>query len=98
MKFQWNSVNHIDEDLYKFCVELEFKLRPVITRFLISRLEHETSGDFSNFHFDIDLNAGQITISDKTPPHYRRKILSEFEREINRDFVKRYFDDPPSTF
>lgn len=91
-------MNHIDEDLYKFCVELEFKLRPVITRFLISRLERETSGDFSNFHFDIDLNAGQITISDKTPPRYRRKIVSEFDREINRDFVKRYFDDPASAF
>jgi hypothetical protein len=92
MKFQWNSVNHIDEDLYKFCIELEFKLRPIITRFLISRLERETSGDFSSFYFDIDLNAGQITISEKTPPRYRMKILREFDREINRDFVRRFFD------
>lgn len=98
MKFRWNSENHIDEDLYKFCVELEFNLRPLITRFLISRLERETSGDFSDFHFDIDLTSGQITISDKTPPRYRRKILSEFDREINQNFVQRYFADPASTF
>lgn len=92
MTFQWQSENHIDEDLYKFCVELEFKLRPKITRFLINRLEKETGGDFSTFYFDIDLDAGCIAISGKTPAVFRVKILKDFDRDINRNFVQRFFD------
>jgi len=99
MKFQWNSVNHINEELHKFCVELEYKLRPRITRFLISRLEKETSGDFSNFYFDIDLNLGQISISDKTPRKFRKKIGKEFDHEINHLFVRRFFEmNSPATY
>ncbi len=92
VKFHWNSVQHIDEDLYKLCVNLEYKLRPKITRFLISRLERECCGDFSCFYFDVDLNLKQITISDKTPLKYSRKISGDFEDEINRDFIRQLFD------
>ena len=92
MTFQWQSENHIDEDLYKFCVELEFKLRPKITRFLINRLEKETGGEFSAFYFDIDLDAGSIAISGKTPALFRIRIEKDFDREINRNFVQRFFD------
>jgi hypothetical protein len=91
VQFHWNSENHIDEDLYKFCVELEYKLRPKITRFLISRLDRECCGDFSCFHFNVDLYARQITIADKTPAKYTRRILKDFDLEINRNFVQGYF-------
>mgnify|MGYP003701005609 CR=1 FL=1 len=91
MQFRWNSANHMDEELYRFCVELEFQLRPIITRFLISHLEKETSGDFSKFHFDVDLNAGMISISDKTPSHLRSKIATAFDREINGNVMQRFF-------
>jgi len=100
MNFQWNSANHIDEELHKFCVELEYKLRPRITRFLISRLEKETHGDFSKFFFEIDLGLGQITISEKTPRRFRKKIQQEFENEINHNFIRGFFDlnSPASTY
>lgn len=100
MKFQWKSVNHIDEDLFKLCVELEYKLRPIITRFLIVRLERECSGDFSSFHFDVDLSAREITISDKTPSKFAKKIQRDFELEINRNVVRNFFDlnSPASSY
>jgi hypothetical protein len=100
MQFHWNSKNHLDQELHKFCIELEFILRPVITRFLIARLERECDGDFSRFHFNIDLNARQITISDKTPAFFRSKISSEFDLEINRNIVSQFFDlnRPASSF
>ena len=92
MNFQWKSANHIDEELYKFCVELEYQLRPRITRFLISRLERECCGDFSCFHFDVDLNLQQITISDKTPIKLSKKIWGEFDHEINQGFARNLFE------
>jgi hypothetical protein len=66
-------------------VELEYQLRPKITRFLMDRLEIDYDGDFSDFYFDIDMDSKQITLSKKTPEEYLQRIGSDFEMEINQN-------------
>ncbi|WP_411031276.1 hypothetical protein [Spongiimicrobium sp. 3-5] len=83
MKFNWIGAKDSKNNIKKFCIELEYELRPKITRFLMSRLENECHGDFSSFHFDINMDTKQVTISDKTPKEYTKKIQSDFDMEIN---------------
>ncbi len=84
MKFNWISEREIDDSLRKFCIELEYRLRPRITRFLMERLEYECRGDFSSFHFDVDLNLGQLRIGKNTPVQLTNKIALDFQKEFNR--------------
>ncbi len=83
VNFNWILSNETDENLKRFAIELEYELRPLITRFLMVRLENECSGDFSSFHFDVDIDTRSISISDKTPIQFSRRIAKDFEREIN---------------
>ncbi|MEL6917617.1 MAG: hypothetical protein AAFO99_07780 [Bacteroidota bacterium] len=83
MKFNWIGTESVKDDIKKFCIDLEYELRPKITRFLMLRLENECCGDFSCFHFDVNMDTMQITISEKTPKEYIQKIQSDFELEIN---------------
>jgi hypothetical protein len=83
VNFNWIVGNHIDDSVKRYCIDLEYKLRPQITRFLMARLEKECSGDFSCFHFDVDLVTNNIRISNKTPMEFIRRIQRDFEREIN---------------
>ncbi len=87
MKFNWILATQADDALKKFCIDLEYQLRPKITKFLMSRLEAECHGDFSSFSFDVDIATQQITISDKTPSKYAHRIASDFDLEINRNLV-----------
>ncbi len=82
MKFNWISENIIDDSLRKYCIDLEFRLRPRITRFLMERLETECQGDFSSFHFDVDLTSGKMYIGPKTPLVLTNKITSDFQKEF----------------
>ena len=82
MKFNWISDKQIDDSLRKFCIDLEFRLRPRITRFLMERLETECQGDFSSFHFDVDLSSGKMFIGHKTPLALTDKIISDFQKEF----------------
>ncbi|MEM9000466.1 MAG: hypothetical protein AAGB24_09390 [Bacteroidota bacterium] len=47
------------------------------------RLENECCGDFSCFHFDVDMATKRVWISDKTPKQYSDKIRRDFDVEIN---------------
>ena len=87
MKFTWTSVNQVDERVKKLRIDLEYKLRPKITRFLMARLENECCGDFSCFYFDVDLEKMHVSIVRPTPLKYKRIIASDFDREINQDFI-----------
>ena len=87
MKFNWKSVNEVDEKVKKFCIDLEYKLRPKITHFLMARLEQECQGDFSCFYFDVDLENLYVSIASPTPVKYKRIIAREFDREINQEFI-----------
>ncbi len=51
----------------------------------MDRLEIDYDGDFTDFHFDIDMESKQITISKKTPEEYLQRIGSDFEMEINQN-------------
>ncbi|MCX2720603.1 hypothetical protein [Lentiprolixibacter aurantiacus] len=82
MKFNWISEKEIDDSLRKSCIDLEYLLRPKITRFLMDHLEYECKGDFSSFHFDVDLNLGKLHISHKTPLRLSQKIMADFQREL----------------
>ena len=85
MKFNWILDEAADEKLKKFCIELEYQLRPKITRFLMARLDNECDGDFSAFHFDVNMITKNITLSERTPREYLQRIQSDFDREINFD-------------
>ena len=87
MKFNWNSVNEIDDKVRKRCIDLEYKLRPRITHFLMKRLEQECSGDFSCFYFDVDLEKFYVSIARPTPLRLKRKIAADFDLEINQNFI-----------
>ena len=87
MKFNWISVNEVDEKVKKLCIDIEYKLRPKITRFLMSKLEQECGGDFSCFHFDVDLEKQNVSIARPTPLKYKRRIAIDFDREINQNFI-----------
>ena len=87
MKFNWKSVNVVDEKAKKFRIDLEYKLRPEITRFLMARLEQECRGDFSCFYFEVDVENLYVSIVRPTPLKYKRIIAREFDREINQDFI-----------
>ncbi len=83
MKFNWILSNDMDESIKRYCIDLEYQLRPKITKFLMARLEKECGGDFSCFHFDVDLVSKNIRISPMTPSRFARLIKRDFEREIN---------------
>ena len=87
MKFNWKSVNEVDEKAKKFRIDLEYKLRTKIMHFLMSRLEQECNGDFSCFYFDVDVENLYISIVRPTPLKYKRIIATEFEQEINQNFI-----------
>ena len=87
MKFNWNTVNVVDDKFRRICIDLEYKLRPKITHFLVKHLEDDCGGDYSCFHFDVDVENLYISIARPTPIKYKRKILAAFEREINQDFI-----------
>lgn len=80
--FNWIVGKESDAALLRRCVDLEYRLRPRITRFLMERLERELRGDFSLFHFDVDLIHREIRISDKTPAEYSRRIAADFKTEL----------------
>jgi len=83
MKFNWIYGKKLDKKLLKRSVDLEYELRPKITRFLMQHLEKECDGDFSSFHFDVNMTTQKISISSKTPTTFTQKIEEDFEREIN---------------
>lgn len=62
---------------------MEYSLRPKITKFLLKKIDGDSLGDFSSFHFDVDLQKRWVWISDKTPREIIQKILPDFDLEIN---------------
>lgn len=85
MNFNWKTDTENTKELSKSLLNLEYTLRTKITRYLLQRLENECDGDFSSFHFDVDMIAKKITISEKTPELFRVKLLPDFEKEIGHD-------------
>nr|WP_297919086.1 hypothetical protein [uncultured Allomuricauda sp.] len=82
VKFNW--INREDDTLTKkICIDLEYRLRPRITKFLLSQYDSDYLIDFSQFHFDVDLKNQWIWISEKTPQEYIDYIKEDFDIEIN---------------
>ncbi|NJB72623.1 hypothetical protein GGR42_003114 [Saonia flava] len=83
MKFKYILSPGNNKKEKKVCIDMEYELRPKITKFLLNRLESDCEGDFSKFYFDIHFKGKQIKISSKTPLKYRKKIEKDFESEFN---------------
>ena len=83
LNFNWISEQGLNAELHKSYIELEYELRLKIMKFLISRLEHKCEGDFSSFHFDVDMVSRTISISEKTPRKYAQEIEPDFDTVIN---------------
>jgi len=93
MKFNWIFHRPADEKLKRLCVELEYQLRPKITRFLLNRFDDESVTDFSCFHFEVDTATQWVRLSEKTPLKYRNLIQMDFDKEINGSQRHLYFND-----
>jgi hypothetical protein len=85
MNFNWILSNPADQAEKKRCVELEYSLRPKITKFLLERFENECDGDFSSFHFDIDMVTARVWVNVRTPQEFVEKLKIDFDLIINGD-------------
>ena len=82
MKFNWITTGIPSPETEKDIIELEYQLRPRITRFLMRYFDPEVHEDFRAFHFDVDLARREVRISESTPLNYIQSIAGEFTREI----------------
>lgn len=82
MKFHWILKNEQDQVDQKELIELEYQLRPRITRYIMDTLGFDCCDDFSCFHFDVDMVRREIRISDKTPDKYSKLLRIGFRDEI----------------
>lgn len=83
MKFNWILSDHADSSAKRACIDMEYRLRPKITKFLLSKFDGDCCTDFSCFHFDLDMKNQWVWISDKTPADHIEKIRIDFDTEIN---------------
>lgn len=82
MKFNWITAGIPGPEIEKDIIELEYQLRPRITRFLMRYFDPEVHEDFRAFHFDVDLARREIRISENTPLTYVQSISCDFMNEI----------------
>jgi hypothetical protein len=81
VKFNWIFSGDDNPAMQRTCIDMEYSLRPRITRFLLSRLDIDT--DFSDFHFNVDVDNNRVSIADKTPKEYTAQILPGFDQALN---------------
>ena len=84
MHFNWIYTKPTDPNQKAHSIELEYMLRPKITKYLMERFEDELNGDFSCFHFDVDVVSSCVSISTKTPSRFRYLALRDFEFFVNK--------------
>ncbi|MEM8509610.1 MAG: hypothetical protein AAF717_17390 [Bacteroidota bacterium] len=89
MHFNWILPDQLDQNLKKRCIELEYALRPKLTRFLLDRFETDCCGDFSCFYFDVEVATGIVRISRKTPWEFRRTAMKDFDLQFNTNNTNR---------
>ena len=82
MKFHWILKDEQGQVDQKELIELEYQLRPRITRYIMDTLGFDCCDDFSCFHFDVDMVRREIRISDKTPVEYSKLLSIGFRDEI----------------
>lgn len=85
MTFNWILDQHAATLDRRICIDLEYRLRPKITRFLMEHFERELRGDFSDFCFDVDLIRNEIRFSEQTPIEYIRKVTVAFLEELGSE-------------
>ena len=83
VNFNWIITDQADHNLKRRCIELEYELRPKLTRFLLDHFEAACGGDFSSFHFDVEVASGYVTFSQKTPEKFRLMAARAFDLQIN---------------
>jgi hypothetical protein len=81
--FHWILNGEQDQPEKKDLIELEYRLRPRITRFIMDRLGFECCEDFNCFHFEVDMVRREVRISDKTPEEFTRLLCVDFKEEIS---------------
>ena len=82
MHFHWIFDDNQDQIDHKALIELEYQLRPRITRYIMDTLGFDSCDDFSCFHFDLDMVRREIRISEKTPAEYSKLLGMGFKDEI----------------
>lgn len=82
MHFHWIFEDSQDQFDQKQLIELEYQLRPRITRFIMDTLGFDCCDDFSCFHFDLDMVRREIRISERTPEKYSKILRTGFQDEI----------------
>lgn len=82
MHFHWILDTEQQAGQARELIELEYRLRPRITRYIMDHLGFECCDDFSCFHFEVDMPRREVRISEKTPEHYARLLRVNFREEI----------------
>ena len=85
VKFNWIISKTADFNQKKRCIELEYALRPKLTKFLLERFETECDGDFSSFYFDVDVITERVWVNVRTPQEFVEKLKIDFDLIINGD-------------
>jgi hypothetical protein len=80
--FHWIPKKDQDQIDQKELIDLEYQLRPRITRFIMDTLGFDCCDDFSCFHFELDMEKREIRISDQTPEEYSKLLRMGFHDEI----------------
>lgn len=85
MKFNWIFTKKADQRQKIRCIDLEYQLRPRITRFLLEQFDSEESFEenFSRFHFDVYVETEMVYMGEDTPDNYLRRMASQFDLIFN---------------
>ena len=83
MNFNWIISKTADQDQKKRRIELEYALRPRLTKYLLERFENECCGDFSCFYFDVDVHTERVWVNNNTPHEFIEKLSTDFDVVIN---------------
>jgi hypothetical protein len=83
MHFNWLTNLPKDQSFSRLAIELEYELRPRITRYLLRKFEQDFGDDFSSFYFDVDVNTQWVRIGRSTPERFRMRLAQDFDAEIN---------------
>ena len=82
MRFNWIVALDTSDEVKKGYLEMEYRLRQRISKFLISNWDHLID-DFDRLVFDIDLATKEITISNQSPIYLKAVIEQDFYKEFD---------------
>lgn len=85
MRFNWITSLDTTNEMKKLCVDMEYRLREKISKFLIANWD-DLMDDFDKLVFDIDMATKEINISEDSPLYLKSIIQKDFYQEFNINY------------